>query len=353
MKFLKYFFFLILIVIISGAVYFGAQDGKFNIVATRTLNVPNQVAFQLVNNLETWKQWGPWMEMDPNIKIELGDSLIGSGAHYSWDSDHPDIGSGSILTLNSLENEAIAQEITFPHMFGAGTHQMNWNFSPEQNGMQTTISWGIQGELSILEKAAAFFSRDSKSPTQALYETGLVSLEQHALSLMEKYSVQFDGIVEYGGGYFMYVTSASDRAGLSAKMGPMLGEISGYMQSNKIASNGMPFTIYNQVDATTGNMIFSSCIPVKERVITAAGSSVLCGYMAPLTAIKTTLTGHYDNLEAAYNKGLAYITEKGLIQDPANPLFEVYTSDPGEDPNPANWITEVYIPILTPQETIN
>jgi len=34
--------------------------------------------------------------------------------------------------------------------------------------------------------------------------------------------------------------------------------------------------------------------------------------------------------------------------DPSRDMFEIYTNDPGMEPNPANWVTEIYIPVLTP-----
>lgn len=353
MKFLKYIVFLILIVVIAGAVYFGAMDGKFDIKASKSMQVPAAVLYEKVNNYESWQQWGPWMQMDPDIEISLGDTVVGDGAGYSWESDHIDIGSGSIVTVNTTQNKNIIQDISFKHLFGTATHQMYWTFTPDENGLSTTVDWGLKGELSLLEKVLAAFSSSSKTPTIQLYEQGLENLEQQTKLSMEQYNVTFDGISEYGGGYYMYVTASSTMAGLGAKMGPMLGKVHGYMQDNNIKQSGMPFTIYNQVDQEAGTMIFSTAIPVKERVITTVETEVLCGYMPPLTAVKTTLMGNYNNLNKAYERALSYIQEKGLTIDQEHPMFEIYVNDPGNVPNPSNWETAVYIPIVAPQETIN
>ena len=353
MKFLKYIVFIILIVVIAGAVYFGAKDGKFDISASRSMQVPTAVLFEEVNNYQTWHEWGPWIDLDPEIQIQLKDSLVGVGAGYSWESDHPDVEEGSIVTTNTILNQSIEQDISFAHMFGSSTHQMYWSFTPDKSGLTTTVNWGIKGELSLLEKVMAAFSTNSKTPTKELYEAGLKKLEQTTKISLEQFTVSFDGISEYGGGYYMYVTAATTQAGLSAKMAPMMGKVATYMQTNKIAHSGMPFAIYNQVDAAAGTMIFSTAIPVKERIITTAETEVLCGYMPPLTAVKTTLKGNYNNLDKAYERALQYIQEKGLIVSEEHPMFEIYVNDPGNVPNPSNWETAVYIPIISPQETIN
>ncbi len=353
MKFLKYILFIILIVIITTSVYFGAKNGKFDTGATRTMEVPAAVLYEQINNYTTWQEWGPWMELDPEIQINLGDTLIGIGAGYRWKSNHPDIGSGSIITNNTVENKSIEQQITFSQMFGASAHQMNWNITPAEDGLKTTVTWRIKGELTLIEKILVAFNSESKSATNELYAAGLEKLEQSAKASMEQYTVNFDGISEYGGGYYLFVTATTTQAQLATRIAPMMGQVAGYMQANRIAHSGKPFTIYNQVDSTIANMIVSAAIPVKERILTTAESEVLCGYMPPLTAIKTTLRGNYINLDKAYARGLQYIKEKGLTIDPQHPMFEIYVSDPGEIPNPSNWVTQVYIPIITPQETIN
>ena len=41
---------------------------------------------------------------------------------------------------------------------------------------------------------------------------------------------------------------------------------------------------------------------------------------------------------------MAHVAENNLVQSELKP-FEIYTTDPGDFPNPADWITEIYIPI--------
>jgi effector-binding domain-containing protein len=354
MKFLKYILFIILMVIIATAVYFGAQDGKYDAFATKTMQVPAAVVYDHVNDYETWQQWGPWMQVDPEIKINMGDTTIGIGANYSWESKNDDVGNGAIKTVATVQNTSIDQLITFKSPMGESSSEVYWTFQPTADGKQTNVTWGMKGEFSLLEKIfMAFSSQPFEESVQTMYASGLKNLEETVIASMDKYTVSFDGISEYGGGYYMYVTASTTQAGLSSKMAPMMGKVASYMKANRVAHSGMPFTIYNQVDAAAGTMIFSTAIPVKERVLVSAQSEVLCGYMPPLTAVKTTLKGNYNYLDKAYERALQYIQEKGLTINPEHPMFEIYVSDPGSVPNPSNWQTAVYIPILTPQETIN
>ena len=63
----------------------------------------------------------------------------------------------------------------------------------------------------------------------------------------------------------------------------------------------------------------------------------------PFKAVKTVLTGNYDNLKEAWDKAMAYIPANGLEFTENGPYLEVYPTDPSQEPNPANWVTEIYI----------
>ena len=49
-------------------------------------------------------------------------------------------------------------------------------------------------------------------------------------------------------------------------------------------------------------------------------------------------------LTTAWKETMMYLAKNKLVQSNIKP-FEIYTNDPGDFPNPADWITEIYIPI--------
>ena len=91
---------------------------------------------------------------------------------------------------------------------------------------------------------------------------------------------------------------------------------------------------------------------MKEQVITPEGSPVVCGFMEPVSAVKISLKGNYEHLPESYAKGRQYIADNALLIDPNGKMFEVYASNPQEVPNPADWLTEVYIPIISVPEPV-
>ncbi len=354
MKILKYLLFLILLLLIGGSIYFATKDGSFDVSESKVMNAPSELIYNNVKDFKNWKNWGPWMELDPNIKLNYAEKTEGEGASYSWSSEHMEVGIGSMETTKVIPLNLIEQQITFNSPIGDSKSDVYWHFEEGETAGQTKVIWGMKGKQSFMEKVfMAFQKEDMETAISAMYQKGLTNLEEIVLEDMKKFNISVDGITDYGGGYYMYNTTATKINEIGLRMGAMLGQVSSYMQENQLAKAGMPFTIYNQIDNKNGTTIFSACIPVKERIITPQGSPVICGYMDPSTTLKTTLKGNYEHLSKAYAKAKDYIAENKLEIDPTMPMFEVYANDPDLVPNPANWLTEIYIPIVKKEETNN
>ena len=107
---------------------------------------------------------------------------------------------------------------------------------------------------------------------------------------------------------------------------------------------GAPFVAYHKWDEENNAVMFSCCVPTTEKVITT-DNNILTGQLQPFKAIKTTLNGDYSNLKEAWETATKYIKDNGLEEIHNLPVLEVYLTDPKSKPNPADWITEIYIPI--------
>lgn len=347
MKILKYILFLLLIVIVAGGIYFGTKDGKFDVAETKDFNAPAEVIYNNVKDFKNWETWGPWAEEDENIEYSYAEKTEGEGASYSWTSTV--MGDGSMQTVKVIPNKEIDQKITFNTPLGDSESDVYWRFEPSEEAGKTKVTWGMKGEHSFMEKVfMSFQSEDFETVLKDIYGKGLNNLEEEIEKSMNAYTVTVDGVTRHGGGFYMYNTTSARLSEIGEKMGPMMGQLHDYMQQNNIDMTGMPFTIYNEVDEQNGTVIFSAAIPVAARVITPSGSPVLCNYMEPVDALKTTLKGKYENLPKAYEQAQEYLKKNNLTVDPSRKMFEIYATDPGNVPNPANWVTEIYIPIITP-----
>ncbi|WP_396600413.1 GyrI-like domain-containing protein [Algibacter sp. R77976] len=338
MKALKYILFLFLIAIIGTAIYIAVQPNEFQVSRTRTINAPAAVIYNNVIDYKNWEAWSSWAEADPEMKITLPEQTNGIGGSYTWEDKD---GIGTMKTIETVANTSINQQMQFADF---PPSDITWEFKPNDDG-STEATWSISGkDLPFGFKAFATFMGGMEKQIAPHYERSLEKLDSIVQENMKVYNVKINGETEYGGGFYMYKTTSATSTNISQIMGKQYGEIMSYMAQNNIVANGMPFTIYNEMNNENGSVIMSNAIPVRDRVNVDRASEVLCGYIPKTKVIKTTLKGNYTNLPEAWKSTMEYVTKNNLEQSNLKP-FEIYTNDPGDFPNPADWITEIYIPI--------
>ena len=347
MKLIKYVIFLILLFIIGGAIFFGTNDRKFDVSETKVINAPAEMIYDQVKDFNNWQNWAPWLQIDPNIQISQSEKSEGEGATYSWKSKQEALGTVSVKTKKVIPLKEINQEISIETLFGDSKSDVYWRFEETEKRGQTKVTWGVKGDPPFLEKILMSFRKhDIGERVGILFPEGLSNLDSNIIEEINKFVINVDGITNYDGGFYLYTTSASKIADIGSKMGPLFEKVSDFTNKNKLQMTGMPFTIYNEIDTMNASAIYSTCIPIENQVITPNGSTVLCGYMPQLTALKTTLKGNYDYLGKAYDKANEYLTANNLQIDPTAKMFEIYRNDPSLVSNPAEWLTEIYIPIV-------
>lgn len=342
MKILKYLFFLILLIFIGSAIYFGTKDGSYKIQETTIIDAHPELVFNKVNDLNSWKSWSPWKKEESGDIFNTAEKSSGEGASVSWDGTDE----GSIKTTKVIPNKEIEQELIQNTFLGNRKSDVHWNFNEVETGTEAT--WTIQGEHSLTDKIyLALRNINFNKLLYARMQMSFEDLESEIEEDMKQYSIHIDGVTHYGGGYYMYTTSATQKSEIHNRMKPMLQEVADFMAKNYIQEAGKPFLLYNETDSATNTVIFSTCFPVRERIITPESSNIVSGYMNPVTAVKTTLKGHYKNIPEAFDQAEAYLNSNGYEIDEDRDIFEVFSTNPKEVPNPANWLMEIYIPILS------
>ena len=350
MKIFKYLLFLFLIIIIGTSIYIATKDGKFQVEQKEVIAAPQELVFNEVNDYTTWKNWEPWSSEADDMIINYGEKTSGVDASYSWKSES--MGDGEILTTKSNPYTSIDQEITFKTPFGESTSDVYWEF--QEQGDSTLVVWGMKGEQSFMEKAAFLLQKESLNEMmQPMFKKGLDNLQEEIKNKMEVYSINVDGVTQHGGGYYMYITTASKISQVSERMNEMTAEVEAYMNKNNIEKMGNPLVLYNQWNENAGTAIYSAGYFTPSEVITPAESSVLNGYMPNQRTLKTTLKGDYKNLQEAWDSAFKYIEDNGLKPAGDAQSFEVYVTGPDDEPNPANWITNLYIPIEVETAVVN
>lgn len=123
-------------------------------------------------------------------------------------------------------------------------------------------------------------------------------------------------------------------------MGPGIGEVMAAVAAQGISLTGPWFT--HHLRRPTDSFDFEICVPISAPM-TAAGR-VKPGLWPAMTVARTVYHGGYEGLGAAWGEFLSWVAASG--HSPAPDLWERYVVGPESSPNPADWRTELYQPVL-------
>ena len=339
MKFLKNIFLLLLLIIVVLAIYLATLEGDYDISRSRTIDADPLVVFNELNDFKNWKEWGPWYEQDSTIRVHYDDKTVGEGGGYSWTSDVE--GGGRMKSISTKKPEFLKQELVFETPFGDMSSEVYWLLKASDDG-GTILTWGISGELPFFSRFMASGMEDQLGPME---ERGLELLDETIQKKLKVYSIDSVGVVDFSGGFYLYESTSSKISGMNSKFEGMLSRLDEFVKNHNIRLTGSPFTIYHRFDMENGTTMFSVALPIADRII-SQDSDVLTGFLERGTYFKTVLNGSYVNSQEAWEKARfdASNLEGYVFLENGEP-FEVYVNDRQETPNPADLITEIYLPI--------
>lgn len=121
-------------------------------------------------------------------------------------------------------------------------------------------------------------------------------------------------------------------------LGELLPKVFGHATQSGATMVGPPFVRYLNMAET---LDIQAGLPVAPGA--AATDDILLGELPGGAALTTIHTGPYDGLPAAYAALQAWMKDNAV--QPSGAPWEVYLTDPGEVPNPAEWKTQVIWPI--------
>ena len=132
-------------------------------------------------------------------------------------------------------------------------------------------------------------------------------------------------------------TTTMDR--LAEIMGPLFGEIYGYIQQSDQQPAGMPLAIYHSME---GNTVDLECaMPVSSPM--QGTDRIRAGELPAGTMAMATHMGPYDNLGETWTALVQWIESNDL--QPAHAPWEVYVTDPGTEPDQSRWRTDIFFPV--------
>ncbi|HLI93930.1 MAG TPA: SRPBCC family protein [Puia sp.] len=108
------------------------------------INAPLSRVWDNIKTLHAINQWNPWMDLDPNMKIQYGGTDGTPGAGFSWDSTVKNAGAGSQTILKVSDQSQLHTRIDFLRPF-KNTAYADFNVAPDTGN--TRVSWSLKGKM--------------------------------------------------------------------------------------------------------------------------------------------------------------------------------------------------------------
>lgn len=316
---------------------------EYRVERSTEIDAPPQVVFENVNTIANREAWSPWERMDPDMEKTYEGPQSGVGAIYKW-SGNDSVGTGTLEILESRPPNYIKSRLTFAEPFESQS-TIEWNFEDIPGGTRAT--WAVSGEL---PGYLFWMDQDDMESTMAPdFERGLADLkkvsEQQAASKTHA-SRSFNAeIVEVEAKPYYYIQDEVRFQDLDGKFfETRYGKIMSYLGSDARNLLGAPFALYpkwdeeNQMGEVAVAVACRSDKPAEGEIQkdqTYAGTTLMCEHMGP-----------YDRTGEAHEFLHRYAAEQGY--EFTGTPWEVFVTDPGEEPDSSKWITEIYYPIAMP-----
>ena len=338
MKIIKYILLLLLIFVIGFSIYIAVQPNSYNVTRTKTINAPQAVVYDNVIDFKNWEAWNSWVEEKPETVVTLPAQTAGVGGSYSWEDDD---GIGTMTTIDTKPNSSITQEMQFDEF---PKSDVKWNFEPKEDG-STEVTWNISGkDLPFSFKMFSAFMGGMEKQIGPHFERGLTMLDSVVQAEMKVYSINVEGITQHSGGYYLYNTTSCKFSEFEKNMTAMLPKVGAYAMTHNVTMAGPPFVLYHKWDEENDAVIFSCCVPTTVKIISNE-PGILTGELKSFRTVKTVLKGNYSNLKEAWETTMKYIADNNLEAIEGGPMLETYITDPMNQPNPAKWVTEIYVAV--------
>ena len=163
----------VLVLVVGFGFYVNMQPGEFNYSRKTIINAQAEKIFAQINDFHNWKDWSPWANLDPSMKLEITGAPRGVGAVYHW-LGNSKAGEGIMKLVENKESTLVKIDIQFIKPFAANNVAL-FTLSPSgNNGIE--VVWSMTGKRPFIIKMMGVFV-DMENLIGKDFEKGLSSLK--------------------------------------------------------------------------------------------------------------------------------------------------------------------------------
>lgn len=343
MKFFKYLFFLLVLVFVIGSLYIATISIPDEKKVTFETPVSAELFKLKIKDLSTYKDWFSFPEKAIS-EPRLSNKEDFKNTTLSWQNENFE----SINFQNKkLTKDSIIQKLTLKTWISSSEFDISWTFeSSEKNSMLVVH---LESDASFWQKTEYVFTGLSHIEiTERAISESLKTLEETITREISVYDISTEGKVDTGGFFILHATSAArlNFESILNKSESIFESVEGFMEEKEFDIYKGRLIVFENFYDNADNIIFSSGVGAKDQVAIPDYFEVLSKPIERGSYFKTQLTGNYTNLKELLSVSQVTLEDRELTINRMLKPFLEFEVDAHETINPAEWITNFYIPII-------
>ncbi|MCF8253251.1 MAG: GyrI-like domain-containing protein [Bacteroidia bacterium] len=328
---------LILLVIVSLFL-----PNKVHVERSIEINGKPKQAFKLVNQLKEWSKWDPWHQLDSNTVWTYSEVEQGVGASYSWKSNNPNVGEGSLSIIEAIPDSMVKSEMKFG---GMGISIATFYFEPTESGSKVT--WAMDSEEKGMPIWMIPMSRYFKLFMDKMigpeFEKGLVNLKNQVEAdkpiLIEEFEAEVREASQLN---YIGIREKIKGDEIGEKLNAFYQALNQEIVAKNLQKVGVPFTINYAANGDVFDM--KAAIAITQESNETFVEPIQFGKVASGKWLVVNFYGKYDDMGRIYHKGFEYLNENNL--KPTGAPMEFYITDITTESDTSKWLTELAFPFM-------
>ena len=301
---------------------------------------PAKVVYAQLSDFDKWPTWDPWSTIDSAMKVSYPEGIsAGVGAVRAWESEHPNVGSGTMKLLDAMENDSLSIELDLG--FGA----VHTAFKLKEDDGKTRVVWSYDGDTGTPPVIGRYFGLFLDGMVGPDYEKGLASLKalceampvEPELPPVEVSTIDMETPI-----WVLALNAVCPREEVANALASNYNVLQTYVSTNSIEVTGMPMARYNSYGLDGDMVNLDAALPIADSVAVDV-EHVFVMRLGPGKVAKTTHLGPYSALGETVTSFQAQLEAMGAKIGSSH--WEHYVTDPGEEPDPSKWATDLYYPL--------
>jgi predicted transcriptional regulator YdeE len=334
-KFLITTLVIFIVAVLAAVIWLATLDGKYEVKRSISIQKPSEEVFALIQDFNKWTVWSPWLCIEPDATVNISGDAKSVNESYSWEGEL--VGTGTITHTDIKPLEYIEQEIVFKKPMSSQS-TVYWEFSTV-NDSTTTVKWGMKGEMPFFLR---FMTKMMKPMIGMDYDRGLKMIKDLAEKGYVASKVEIMGVADAPAIKYIGERISCSMEDVGTSMGDAFYRIHELADTNRVTYD-MAISVYHHFDFIKGDCDYTAAIPVEEDL--SWGEPYSIDSIPASKALKVKFTGDYEHIGNAWSAAMSYSRAHKLRENKGIAPYEVYLTNPMDEPDARKWVSEVYIPI--------